>query len=324
MRSLTAFETIVRGAFAATVVCTPVMTLAAEGKSGAVAAMAESLLNEGKKLLAERQVPEACRKIESSYRIDPAPGTLLTLAMCHEQEGKLVTAWGEFNESLQLAKKDKRADRVKIAREHMSAIEPLMSRFVVVVPEDAAKIGMIVEMDGVPVEEGAWGTAIPIDAGDHKAVVRAPKYKSWEKLVAVEHGKVATVIVPKLEQIAKPVPQDAGGRWKKPAGFAALGVSAVLLGIGGYFGVQALTLGGEVNAECEELVCNAATWKKIEDGRNAALAANFLIGFGIAAAGAGTFFLITAPRTSPEPPAAAFFRISVTPERQFLGIGGTF
>lgn len=322
---MTVFETIVRGAFTATVVLTSALVHAAEGKSGAVAAMAESLLSEGKKLLAERKVPEACRKFESSYRVDPTPGTLLTLAMCHEQEGKLATAWGEFNESAQLAKKGNRADRLKIAREHISAIEPLLSRFVVVVPEDAAKIGMIVEIDGTPLEEGAWGTAIPVDAGDHKTVVHAPKYKSWEKLIAVEHGKVATVIVPKLERLSKPVAPDTGARWKKPVGFTALGVSAVFLGIGSYFGARALTLGGEVTAECDELVCNAATWQKIEDGRNAALASNLLIGFGVAAAGAGTFFLVTAPRSSPEPPAAtAFFRFSLGPERQFFGIGGTF
>jgi hypothetical protein len=324
MRSMIACKTIVRLILASTLVFVPSRTNAAEGKSSAVTAMAEALFKEGKKLLAERQIPEACRKFESSYRIDPAPGTLLNLAMCHEQEGKLATAWGEFNESLQIAKKTNRADRSKIAREHISAIEPLLSRFVVIVPEGATKLGLVVEMDGVPLEEGAWGTAMPIDAGDHNAIVRAPKHKSWEKLVTVEHGKVATVVVPKLERIPDP-PQDLGGRWKKPVGFSALGLSAVLLGIGGYFGARALTIGGEVNANCEKLVCNAATWQKIEDGRNAAVGANLLIGLGIATAGVGTFFLVTAPRSPKEAtPAHAYLQFSIAPDRQFFGMGGTF
>jgi hypothetical protein len=246
--------------------------------------------------------------------------------MCHEQEGKLATAWGEFNESLQIAKKTNRADRSKIAREHISAIEPLLSRFVVIVPEGATKLGLIVEMDGVPLEEGAWGMAMPIDAGDHNAIVRAPKHKSWEKLVTVEHGKVATVVVPQLERIPDALPPDPGGRWKKPVGFSALGLSAVLLGIGGYFGARALSIGGEVNAKCEKLVCDAPTWQKIEDGRSAALGANLLIGLGIATAGVGTFFLVTAPRSPKEaaPARAAYLRFSIGPDRQFFGVGGTF
>ena len=99
---------------------------------------------------------------------------------------------------------------MKIAREHISTIEPLLSRFVVIVPDGAAKIGLTVEMDGVPLEEGAWGTAIPIDRGEHRAIVRAPKRKTWEKLVAVEQSKVATVVVPKLEQNSGPAASAQG------------------------------------------------------------------------------------------------------------------
>lgn len=322
---MTVCKSIVHSALALSLVFTPALAHAADGRSSAVTAMAEALFKEGKKLLAERQIAAACLKFESSYRIDPAPGTLLNLALCHEQEGKLATAWGEFNESLQVAKKTGRADRSKIAREHISAIEPLLSRFVVIVPDGGTQIGLIVEMDGVRLEEGAWGTAIPIDAGDHKTIVRAPKHKTWEKLVTVEHGKVATVVIPKLERVAEPLPPDAGNRWKKPVGFSALGLSAVLVGIGGYFGARALSIGGEVNATCDQLVCNAATWEKIDEGRNAALASNLLIGLGIATVGVGTFFLVTAPRSSKEtPPASAYVRFSIGPERQFLGIGGTF
>lgn len=324
MRSMIAYENIMCGALASMLVLAPAFARA-EGKSTAVTAMAEALFKEGKKLLADKKIPEACRKFESSYRIDPAAGTLLNLAICHEQEGKLATAWGEFNESVQIAKKTYRNDRLKIAREHISAIEPLLSRFVVVVPDDSAKMGLVVEMDGVPLEEGAWGTAIPIDPGEHKAIARAPKYKPWKGVVTVEHSKVATVIVPKLERIPEPAPPDPGGKWKKPVGFSVLGLSAVLLGVGGYLGGRALSIGGEVNAECIDLVCSAATWEKIDAGRNAALAANLLIGVGLVTAGAGVFFLATSPPAAKKPaPASAHFRFSVGPSGPYLGIGGTF
>ncbi|HRI65183.1 MAG TPA: hypothetical protein PK156_13130 [Polyangium sp.] len=322
---MTACKIIVRAALASLLICTPGQTRA-EAKGAAVTAMAEALFKEGKKLLAEHRVAEACRKFESSYRIDPAPGALLNLALCHEQEGKMATAWGEFNESLQIAKKTNRPDRAKIAKEHISAIEPLLSRFVVVVPEDAKKIGIVVEMDGVPLEEGAWGSAIPIDAGEHKAIVRASKHKTWEKQVTVEHSKVATVVVPRLERLPDPVPPDPGGKWKKPVGFASLGAAAVMFGVGGYLGARAISLGGEVNQECPTLVCTAATWEKIDEGRNSALASNLLLGFGVAAAAAGTFFLITAPKTPKKDQTVANIdvRFSLGPGGQFIGIGGTW
>ena len=105
--------------------------------------------------------------------------------------------------------------------------------------------------------------------------------------------------------------------------FGARRLWAVLLGIGGYFGVRALALGREVTTECTELVCSEVTWQKIDEGRGAATAANVLIGVGLAAAATGTFFLITAPRSAKEPPpATAFIRFALGHDRATLGNWG--
>ena len=132
--------------------------------------------------------------------------------------------------------------------------------------------------------------------------------------------------MPKLERLPDPAPLDPGGKWKKPVGYASLGLSGVLLGLGGYFGARAVSLGGEVNQECPNLVCSEATWQKIDDGRNSALASNLLLGFGVAAAAAGTFFLITAPKApkKDQPVANVDIRFSLGPSRQFIGVGGTW
>jgi hypothetical protein len=295
-------------------------------------AMAEALFKEARELLKRGEVSEACRKLEGSYRIDQAPGTLLNLALCHEKEGKTGSAWGELNESLQIAKKTKRRDREKIAREHISAIEPKLSRFVVAVPPEARVKGLVVEMDGVPLEQGAWGTAIPIDPGDHAAVAKAPRYKSWESKLTVEEAKVATLLVPKLERLPDPKPPEPAGGWKKPVGYSMLGGSAVLLGLGTAFGVRALSFGSEAAEGCKNMVCNDAGWEALQSGRSSATAANVLLPIGVAAAGVGAFLLLTAPRSAEAVPSPAerSARSEVRagamalPGGGYLGLGGTF
>ena len=65
---------------------------------------------------------EACAKFTKSQQLDPSAGTFINLALCHESEGKVATAWAEFNEALSQAVKDGRADREQAARDHIGAL----------------------------------------------------------------------------------------------------------------------------------------------------------------------------------------------------------
>jgi tetratricopeptide (TPR) repeat protein len=85
-------------------------------QSGSDTAIAQSLFDEGRKLMNEKRFVEACPRLERSYKLDPAAGTLLNLAVCHEGLGKTATAWNEFRESVAMAKRENRKDRVAFAQ----------------------------------------------------------------------------------------------------------------------------------------------------------------------------------------------------------------
>ena len=100
------------------------------------------LFQQGRALMADGRIAEACQKLEESQRLDPAGGTILNLALCHEQEGRLARSWSEFKEAMVVAKRDGRRDRELEAANHVSALEPRLSRLTIVVPAAHAGRGV--------------------------------------------------------------------------------------------------------------------------------------------------------------------------------------
>src|SRR5689334_19349942 len=78
---------------------------------------AESVFQDGKRLMAAGKYAEACPKFETSQRLDPGVGTLLNLADCYEKVGRTATAWATFLEAASGSKAAGNAAREKAARD---------------------------------------------------------------------------------------------------------------------------------------------------------------------------------------------------------------
>ena len=282
--------------------------------------LAEALFHDGKKLLREGKVAEACRKLEESYKLDPAAGTLLNLATCHEKEGRTATAWAEYKSSVEMARKANRPDRAKLAEKGVAALEPKLSRITLTVGA-GSPAGLVVKIDGTELGPGALDTPMPIDPGSHPVIATAPDMQPFETTIEIAPGDTArTFAVPPLVPVPKPEPRIAEeapppGRWRLPVGLGVGAVGLVALGVGIGFGARALSLGSESKDKCQGGVCTQEGYRAWQDGRAAATTADVMLVVGGVAVAAGIVLVATAPRknTPDAPPTEPAPSASIVP-----------
>jgi hypothetical protein len=308
-------------------------------------ALATMLFQEGRTLMASGRVAEACPKLEESQRLDPGGGTLLNLALCHEQEGRLARSWGEFKEAAIVARRDGRMDRENEAENHVSALEPRLSRLTIVVPADTQVEGLVIERDGHEIGPGAWSTAIPVDGGAH--VVRASALGREPFTTTIVIGTEADDQTVEIPVLATPVVVVAPARvaspavtpvptvpWATPArlrwaGIGAASVGVVLFGTAGYALTKALNAKKASNSNCFVDGCNDTG---IRDRSEAVSRGNLATLLGVSGAvlvGAGATLLYLAHRSGRttrvqqrEAQVPTQFMLGAAPGAVVAGIGG--
>lgn len=164
-------------------------------------ALAEILFREAKALSDKQQFDVACPKFQESHRLDPKPGTILNLAVCHEKQGKVATAWLDYIEAASFAARAGQKDREQFAKDQAAKLEKLLPHIIVKIPKVTP--GLVVKLDAAVLAEAAWGNPTPVNPGAHTLEAKAAGYKPWSTTVAIEKmpGDVETVI-PELEKDA--------------------------------------------------------------------------------------------------------------------------
>jgi hypothetical protein len=287
-------------------------------------AMSEALFQEAKRLTAAGKYAEACPKLEESHRLDPGTGTLLNLAVCYDKTGRTAKAWATFNEAASAARREGRSDRFKMATDQAKALEPRLSRLVVTVAPGADVAGLEVHVDDTVLGKASWGFAMPYDPGAHQVTATAPGKKPYKAPVALgPKGDRKEVIIGVLEadpSSSMKVSDSPSSIPSKPGGAPALaadsttpvsapsrvpmyligGLGVVGLGVGTYFGVQAISKRNESNQTCPGNLCDdPVAVANMRDANRNAWISNVGVGVGIVGLGVATYLLF-AGRTSNE------------------------
>jgi hypothetical protein len=258
-----------------------------------------------------------CPALAESYKLEPLPGALFTLAECESKWGKLATALSHYSAYLDLFSRmtaQQKVDQVgrdqlaRTARERLRREVPLLT--ITLAPSTPP--GTVIRCDGDPVNEPSLGTALPLDPGTHVLVARTPEGREFEQriVVAASERKTQAVDVitmspigvrvsmpsaepPVLATIATPSPPSSNpdrssswGPWIWGSG--ALGLAG--LTVGTVAGIVTWEDKSTIDSQCamggNPVPCSSTGKSAADSSRVSGLVSD--IGFGVGLAGLAT------------------------------------
>lgn len=313
-------------AFIIAAVSTALIAVAPHARAQQDAASAEALFRDGMTLLDSGRYAEACQKLADSHKLDPASGTLLALALCHEKQGHTASAWAAYVDAANLARRDGRRDREETAQRRAAELEKQLARLTIdLSPAARAITGIDVKRDGQSVPASAIGSPLPIDPGEHVIEASAPRKRPTRLTVRIEPSNATAVTIPDLadEVAAAPASADPvhaeeprGFHPRRTLGVIIGGVGLASIAAGGLFGMQAFSKADESRERCPSSRCSDRSALDLnDDARAAATLSNVFIGVGAAAAVAGAVLFFTAPTSR----STARLRLDVGAGAIFLG-----
>ena len=276
-------------------------------------AKADALFRDAQLLVQKGQLAEGCAKFAESQALDPANGTLLNLALCHEKEGRVATAYRELQELLAIMQNSKNPDdreRSRVATERIRQLEKKVPRVVfdiAALPKDAS-----LTVDGEKINDPAY--PVLIDPGRHTVVASADKKKPRETPFEVKDVGPTTVAIEALEDDAPPPPPPVAPPPSRPApapppepsfwsgqrvlGAGIAGAGLVGIGLGAVFGLETFSTRDERDRHCAGTVCDAEGIRLHDEAGTSATISTIAFGAGAVALAAGAYLFVTAPRAN--------------------------
>ncbi|WP_437926060.1 PEGA domain-containing protein [Sorangium sp. So ce291] len=222
---------------------------------------AEALFKSARALVDKGDYAAGCPKFEASLELNPSASTMINIARCHEREGKVATAWHDYNRAIVLnretAGEQRRRGLEEIAQKGIADLDARVPKLRVVVK--GAPSGVEVQRDGTPVPAAALGEPLPVDPGPHDLRASAPGHETETRSVTLREGESVTVeltLRPAAGPTAATAPEkakEAPGRgvptWAWVSG--AAGIALVGASVG--FLIDDLSAIGALRDSCREV-----------------------------------------------------------------------
>jgi len=247
--------------------------------------VAESLFRQAREEMKRGEPAAACPKFEESYRLDPAAGTLLNLALCEEALGNTATAWTKLRQFLDSAPAGD--NRLAVAQEKIAKLEAELPWVQLVI--DGGDDQMIVQLDDVELRNASLSQAIAVNPGEHVVRVKRATGEANETPFRIRAAEKLDMRIPAPARLAPPVTPQVGEQLAQPPrkeaattnpntpshirkgeravayGFGAVGIAGLITS--GVFGLMALHDRNVVHEQCPKSECeNQAGLDATESG----------------------------------------------------------
>lgn len=254
-------------------------------------AAAEALFLQGRTALDAGDFKKACEKFAESQRLDPGAGTLMNLATCEEQRGRLASAWQRWQEALTYLPQED--ERIAFVKSRLKIVEPLVPWLTITVA--GAPDHTTVLRDGVQLGPGSLGEALPVDPGDHVILVRAEGYAERRYDVTLDKAERERVEVSPGRRLPKPPPSVT--REPTPSaptlGYVLGGVGIAGLATGIATGLLISDRQQLVDDNCKGDLCNQTGLDAASEGQTLLIANAAAWVVGIAGLGAGAYLVLS-------------------------------
>lgn len=293
---------------------------------------AAALFQAGRELVERGEWKEGCQKFEASMALYPAASTLLNIARCYEQDGKLALAWSAYQRALVINRETQGEERKKaldeVAKKGLTDIEPRLPRLKIMTA-GAAPTGLRVTQNGKDVPIALLGTVIPVDPGQQSIFAEAPGFETFTQSVTVAEGE--------LVELTLTLERRTTSEWAVTRGvptwaWISAGAGVALIAGAGVFRADQAYVEGKQSGICNGDVERGCPSKQVYDptddnsrkNRDNALFITFgtlgVIGIGAAVAGV----VMGPPATKKQAPQATWVTPWIGPTNVGAAVGGRF
>jgi hypothetical protein len=210
-------------------------------------------LTQAQDLKKQGQLQESLSHYEESQRLDPKLTTLMELADCEEQLGRLLEAQSHFIAARDQAKHDELPQSRARAEQRATAVEKRLAHLTLQLAGDTPANAQVFRDDTL-LEPASLGTPLVANPGEHVVVVKAPEHTDAKYNVKLAEGDSQTLPIavgpsnapppapppppPKVAPAPKPTNQataelsTSSGSTRRTLGIVAGSVGIVGLGAG--------------------------------------------------------------------------------------------